>query len=363
MNIIASTNAYETWLGKQTRIDEADLNKKHSDMSQSAFVFLRATYYRWAQLWPKRCKTLAEAPAVLAVGDLHVENFGTWRDAEGRLAWGINDFDETCHMSYANDLVRLAVSASLAIKASHLSLSLPEACKATVRGYSDGLRNGGKAFVLSEEHGWLRAPAVGSLRDPVVFWKNMDAIPSIEGAIPEGAVEALRHIMPNDGLEFRVIHRTAGEGSLGRMRFVGIANWHGAQIAREAKALIPSAYLWANESEGPFEVYYTTVLSRAVRCPDPFLGTRSQWVVRRLAPDCSRIEVAQLAPIKDEIRLMNAMGFEAANIHLGSVGAVKAVVKHLSKLPKNWLIEAVETMEDAVVSDWNAWKKGNSKGG
>jgi len=31
---------------------------------------------------------------VLAVGDLHVENFGTWRDAEGRLIWGVNDFDE-----------------------------------------------------------------------------------------------------------------------------------------------------------------------------------------------------------------------------------------------------------------------------
>jgi len=32
---------------------------------------------------------------VLAVGDLHVENFGTWRDAEGRLIWGVNDFDES----------------------------------------------------------------------------------------------------------------------------------------------------------------------------------------------------------------------------------------------------------------------------
>jgi uncharacterized protein (DUF2252 family) len=23
-----------------------------------------------------------------------VENFGAWRDVEGRLIWGINDFDE-----------------------------------------------------------------------------------------------------------------------------------------------------------------------------------------------------------------------------------------------------------------------------
>ena len=29
-----------------------------------------------------------DAPQVLSVGDLHLENFGTWRDADGRLVWG-----------------------------------------------------------------------------------------------------------------------------------------------------------------------------------------------------------------------------------------------------------------------------------
>ena len=57
---------------------------------------------------------LARAPRALAVGDLHVENFGTWRDVEGRLIWGINDFDEAWRLPYTNDLVRLATSALLA---------------------------------------------------------------------------------------------------------------------------------------------------------------------------------------------------------------------------------------------------------
>ena len=42
------------------------------------------------------------------------ENFGTWRDAEGRLIWGVNDFDEAARMPYALDIVRLATSAVLA---------------------------------------------------------------------------------------------------------------------------------------------------------------------------------------------------------------------------------------------------------
>ena len=42
---------------------------------QLFFPFFRATFYRWAQLYPEVCADCADAPEVLAVGDLHVENF------------------------------------------------------------------------------------------------------------------------------------------------------------------------------------------------------------------------------------------------------------------------------------------------
>ncbi|MGO7785773.1 DUF2252 family protein, partial [Rhizobium ruizarguesonis] len=54
------------------------------------------------------------APEVLAIGYTHLENFGTWRDIEGRLVCGVNDFDDAAVMHYAFDLVRLATSAVLA---------------------------------------------------------------------------------------------------------------------------------------------------------------------------------------------------------------------------------------------------------
>ena len=55
-----------------------------------------------------------DAPQVLCVGDLHLENFGTWRDADGRFVWGVNDFDEAAAMPFVLDLVRLATSIRLA---------------------------------------------------------------------------------------------------------------------------------------------------------------------------------------------------------------------------------------------------------
>ena len=160
MDIIKATKAYEAWLGEKVPLVDADLRLKHQRMAQSAFPYLRATFYRWVQLWPHVCPELATAPAVLGIGDLHVENFGTWRDGEGRLIWGVNDFDEVALVPYTNDLVRLAVSAKLAISENHLSCDPTDACDAILAGYREGFGKGGKPFVLAEQHRWLRDLAV-----------------------------------------------------------------------------------------------------------------------------------------------------------------------------------------------------------
>src|SRR5664280_3383646 len=95
-------------------------------MAARAFPFLRATYYRWAQTWQEICPELISGPVVLSVADLHVENYGTWRDLEGRLVWGINDFDEAFQLPWAADVLRLATSAVIAIAVSYTHLRAHE---------------------------------------------------------------------------------------------------------------------------------------------------------------------------------------------------------------------------------------------
>src|SRR6266851_9730349 len=154
MNVVKATRQFEAWLGKRTPLVKKDLRTKHEAMKSSAFRFLRATYYRWAQIWPKVCPDPAKSPQVLAVGDLHVENFGTWRDIEGRLIWGVNDFDEAYPLPYTNDLVRLAASAHMAIAENRLAIEHKDACSAILTGYTECLKAGGRAFVLAEQHPW-----------------------------------------------------------------------------------------------------------------------------------------------------------------------------------------------------------------
>ena len=357
MRIKKATKRYEAWLGERLTLVQADLALKHSRMVEAPFPFLRATYYRWAQRWRELCPQLAKAPRTLAVGDLHVENFGTWRDSEGRLIWGVNDFDEAFPMSYTNDLVRLAVSAHLATAAKHLAVTSQAACKCILAGYREGLEAGGKPFVLEEDHKWLREVATGELRDPVHFWGKINALPTVRGEIARGARKALEASLPERGLIHRIAHRVAGLGSLGRERYVAIADWGGARVAREAKAMAPSACVWANEGKGSEKVFYEDIISKAARVLDPFVHLRGKWVVRRLAPHCSRIELAALPEKRDEERLLHAMGFETANIHLGSRQAVKAIRRDLGKQKPDWLPEAVHEMTKAVLEDWEEWKK------
>jgi hypothetical protein len=117
-DIVQATANFEKWAARHVNLIRSDVELKHGNMAQSPFPFLRATFYRWAQWWPLVCPELARATQVLAIGDLHIENFGTWRDLEGRLIWGVNDFDEAWPAAYTVDLVRLVTSAYLAIQRS-----------------------------------------------------------------------------------------------------------------------------------------------------------------------------------------------------------------------------------------------------
>lgn len=357
MNIQKATASYEAWLGKQLTILPPDLEAKHRAMSEDVFPFLRATFYRWMQLWPEACPECVKAPKVLGVGDLHVENFGTWRDVEGRLVWGINDFDEANVMPYTVDLVRLAASAHLAIRGAHLRIGPRDACDAILAGYRRGLEAGGRPFVLSEEHRWLHDSVMTILRDPVRFWAKFGSLPTQKNPAPKGARRAIEKMLPEPGLKYRVTHRVAGLGSLGRQRYVALAEYRGGNIAREAKALAPSACVWAGKSKSVDPIiHYQEILDRSVRAVDPFVQLKGRWIVRRLAPDCSRIELSSMPKERDEYKLLQCMGFETANIHLGTSKSARLIVQDLRHRYEHWLHEAAGSMVKATDKDWKEWR-------
>jgi Uncharacterized protein conserved in bacteria (DUF2252) len=355
-DIVRATANFESWAAKHVNLIRSDVDLKHANMAKAAFPFFRATFYRFVQWWPLVCPELSHATEVLAVGDLHIDNFGTWRDLEGRLIWGVNDFDEAWPAAYTVDLVRLLTSSYLAIAEEHLSLTRKKACNALEEGYRDSMARGGNPFVLAEHHRWLRLVALNKLRDPVVFWQKIKSCPKYKGKLPVEVLKVVSESMPFRAKDFALRSRIAGLGSLGHPRILAIVTWHDADIVREAKQMTPSAWIWAKNLKSN-QVLSHKLVDSAIRVRDPHVHFTSHWLIRRLAPDCSHIEISTLPEERDEERLLYYMGWETANIHFGSDKAIAAVKRDLAGRKGRWLHKPAKAMLKITLDDWQFWRR------
>lgn len=359
-DFVSATKRYEKWLGQQVKLRRKELQYKHTEMASTddPFPFFRGTYYRWAETWPRICKSCHHAPQVLAVGDLHVENFGTWRDKEGRLVWGVNDFDEADQLPFTNDLVRLAASASFGADGAAFQMNLKNVCRAILAGYVHHLRLGGRPFVLEERHLQMRRLAVQQDRDPVVFWRKLKRdLRRPKPPLPSGAETILKAQLPEAGESLQIFWRVrTGMGSLGKPRLVAMTRINDCWVAREAKALTAPATVSLQRISHNGS-WMSDMLSKAVRCADPFLTIQGDWIVRRLAPRCSRVTLEHLKRIEDEELLFASMGAETANIHCGTPKSIDTIRKWLRSQKTDWLEAAAEAMVDATRQDWKVWRK------
>ncbi len=341
--------AFEKWLREQCSVVEDDLDFKHKRMKKSAFIFLRATYFRWAKLIMSTCPEFRGAPQVLAVGDTHVENFGTWRDAEGRLVWGINDFDEAATMPYPLDLVRLAASVRLSPK---LRVAYRVAADAILTGYRDGLADP-KPTLLTEREAWMQPYVSRTVGNAHRFWKHVTK--ACDATPPRQVKHNLAESSPPGAKIVRFARWTKGGGSLGRPRYLLIAEWQGGQVLREAKALVPSAWNWANGNTAA-PTQFGVLANCKFRSPDPFLVVKDDFVLRRIAPDSHKVELGENAGQELTVKLLQLMGFDLASIHMGTGNHRKLISKDLKRRPKGWLQDAARRAAQMVKQDFAEWK-------
>jgi uncharacterized protein DUF2252 len=365
-SIVKSTDAYEAWMRERTDVSDKLLEKKHRKMRDGAFPFLRATFYRWIEQWPAICAKLArrQQDVVLAVGDLHVENFGVWRDAQQRSVWGVNDFDDACELPFTSDLVRLATSAMLAAAAAKIAVTADTVCGFVLDGYVTGLVKAEPIVIPANGKGPLAKLTRDTQEKSEEFWpKKLDPEenPEVDRRdLPEGLEDMFRaSFRANGRATFRKQKSPGGLGSLGRRRFTAVETLEkGVYDAREAKALVPSALYWFRQQHDmPSQT--ATLLQHAIRIPDPYFQVHDRWLIRQLAPDVAKIEMPEdpadkrlaLAPA-----LLRLMGQETANIHLGSFSRAD-LEKRLKELERNerWFAAATERMIASTRSDYAAW--------
>src|SRR5215475_15202546 len=122
--------------------DERLLKLKYKAMRANVFAFFRGTCHLFYEDWPKST-ALNDAPPVWICGDLHLENFGSYKGDNRLVYFDINDFDESALAPLAWDLVRALASITVGGRVLRWSdADVDGHRKAFVQAYAQALQNG-----------------------------------------------------------------------------------------------------------------------------------------------------------------------------------------------------------------------------
>ena len=126
-------------------------------------------------------------------------------------------------------------------------------------------------------------------------------------------------------------------------------------MLREAKALVPSAWIFAHGGKSRAS-HFRKLANGKYRAPDPFLQVHGKFIFRRIAADSRKIELADIGGSKVTTRILEAMGFDLASIHAAGSADVDALRADLKKRPRGWLNAAAKTAAAAVKRDYEEWR-------
>ena len=156
-NNLINPNDRDIWQLIQAFDRQRDPNilaKKYAKMRKNAFVFFRGTRHLFYRDFPVD-SSLNSAPVTWICGDLHLENFGTYKGDNRQIYFGINDFDEGALAPFTWDIARLLTSIFLSVDSLSLDrFSGQPLVEIFLNSYTDTLSTGRIAAIVEDNtHG------------------------------------------------------------------------------------------------------------------------------------------------------------------------------------------------------------------
>jgi len=333
--------------------DPDRLQLKYRKMRADAFAFLRGTCHLFYDQLPDD-GVLHSAPLGWICGDLHLENFGSYKGQTRLVYFDVNDFDEALLAPLSWDLVR--VLTSVWIGAGTMSIRRSEAhalCTDFLNAYASSLALG-KTYWIERD---LAEGLIGKLLDGLRERRRADfvrertetkngqrriridgkkALAALEGqkATATAILSTFAETQANP--EFYevidVARRIAGTGSLGIDRYVLLVRGSGPPDGNrllDLKRAVPSSLAphatakqphWRSEAHRVTELQFR---SQAVSMEllRPLVAGDDSWVLRNLQPAEDRVELSRSGQTLHERRvLLTTFGRLVAWAHLRGAG-------------------------------------------
>lgn len=381
--------------------DPEPLALKYKYMRQDAFVFLRGTCHLFYQRLPDAA-VLKRAPLTWVCGDLHLQNFGSYK-ADNRLVYfDLNDFDEGALAPCTWDLVRFLASVQIGATTLGVKPSQGAAlCRTFLNAYAGALVPGKARWIERDTAEGLVRDLLSGLQSRsrkefldrrTVLKKGQRRI-RIDGTRALPVTQTERVSVTNFMRDFArqqphadfynvldIAHRVAGTGSLGIARYVilieGKGSPHGNYLldlkAATGSSLAP--YLKTKQLRWDTQAHRVVAIQRRMQAISmaflqPVLIGNTAYVMRGLQPDEDRVALDHWKGKLPRLEsVLNVMGKIVAWAQLRSSGRDgSATIDELIDFGQQnkWrkqLLEVAQHCAEHVEKDWRDYAKAYDAG-
>ncbi len=388
---MASKTALIKRIAKFNRDRDPDrLALKYKVMQRDALAFFRGTCHLYCEDWPQT-HSINKLPLVWVCGDLHVENFGTYKGDNRLVYFDIADFDEAFLAPVSWDLARLSTSALVAAKMHGLrhrdGIAL---CNAFLDAYTQTLREGKARWierataqgliggVFQKLQGRTRRTFINKRTTPGSNGRRLridnEHTMSIDRAVRKRIKKFMRKfaVTQADPGFFKMIdvaRRVAGTGSLGLERYTILIEGRGSPAGHvlldlkfaSASALAP--YVKTKQPRWKHEATRIVEIGRRMQAIAPAflhavtIGSRS-YVLRELMPSQDKVDLE--APVrKAQLELLvRDFGLLVASSELRSSGrdgsaTTDELISFAQK--RRWRKAILEYAEHYREKAWHDW--------
>jgi uncharacterized protein (DUF2252 family) len=301
------------------------LQYKYARMRASVFGFYRGTSHLFFQDWAQG-SSLDRTPATWVTGDLHLENFGSYRADNQLVHFDLGDFDEGALAPSAWDLARFATSVLVGARSIGIgSRDATGMVQHFIRSYAAALREGKARWIERQSTRGIVRDLINDLRARSQR-ELLDGLTEVNGKARRLTIDR-KHTLPvpevtrgrigafmkkwaarqPDPAYFKLLdvaRRVTGVSHLGLPRFVLLVEGEGSphgnclidlKLAHET-ALAPYLRLpqpeWKNQAERVVAIQ-NRMQAVTPALLQPVLLNRQAYVLRQLQPSEDRLSLDQ----------------------------------------------------------------------
>jgi uncharacterized protein (DUF2252 family) len=320
--------------------DPQRLRRKFELLRRDPFSFFRGTCHLYYAALP-RDPVFTRAPAALVCGDLHLENFGTYKGDNRLTYFDLNDFDEAALAPFTCELVRFVSSVQVAAK--HLGLSSRQATGLSctfIETYRHMISDGKPRWIERSTADGMVKELLGSLEERTrrdlldartertksarrlrIDDHHALALAPADRDRIKALLKCCAAVADNPAF-YRVLdaaRRVAGNGSLGVERYVLLVEGKGSPDGNyllDLKIAVPSALAPAVRIAQPrwaCEAQRVVAIQRIVQAISPALlhtiaDGGSSYVLKELQPIADRLDLeswhGRLARLESVVKTM-----------------------------------------------------------